>query len=183
MLRWLLPSRLKARSPKASWEAEVSLEDLGNLGDFIGGIAVIVTLLYLAVQIRQNTRTLQAVSLDSAQDHFARSQIIQAQDKELADLLDRGMSDYSGLDRVDKRRYRSFFIQQLRGLEIIFFKHQQRLLPTTSWEGYERTMDHSFGRPGWQQCWNETRVIFSPEFRELVEGIVRNRSQSGPDVE
>ena len=32
------------------------LEDLGNLGDFLGGIAVIATLLYVAVQIRQNTR-------------------------------------------------------------------------------------------------------------------------------
>ena len=31
------------------------LEALGNLGDFVGGVAVIVTLLYLASQIRQNT--------------------------------------------------------------------------------------------------------------------------------
>jgi hypothetical protein len=31
------------------------LEDLGNLGDFLGGIAVIATLIYLAIQIRQNT--------------------------------------------------------------------------------------------------------------------------------
>ena len=35
----------------------MSLEDLGNLGDFIGSIAVIVTLIYLAIQIRQNTAT------------------------------------------------------------------------------------------------------------------------------
>ena len=33
------------------------LDVLGNLGDFIGGIAVVVTLLYLALQVRQNTAT------------------------------------------------------------------------------------------------------------------------------
>ena len=33
------------------------METLGNIGDFIGGIGVIFTLLYLAVQIRQNTRS------------------------------------------------------------------------------------------------------------------------------
>jgi len=32
-------------------------EDLGNLGDFIGGLAVVVTLVYLALQIRQDTAT------------------------------------------------------------------------------------------------------------------------------
>ena len=37
------------------------LEDLGNLGDFLGGIAVIATLIYLAIQLRQNTRILQSV--------------------------------------------------------------------------------------------------------------------------
>ena len=32
------------------------LEDLGNLGDFLGGLAVIATLIYLAVQVRQNSQ-------------------------------------------------------------------------------------------------------------------------------
>lgn len=31
------------------------LETLGDLGDFLGGIGVIVTLVYLAIQIRRNT--------------------------------------------------------------------------------------------------------------------------------
>ena len=39
------------------------LEDLGNIGDFIGGIGVIVMLAYLAVQIRHNTRAARAATL------------------------------------------------------------------------------------------------------------------------
>ena len=35
-------------------------EDLGNLGDFVGGIGVMITLAYLAVQIRRNTRALRS---------------------------------------------------------------------------------------------------------------------------
>ncbi len=33
----------------------MTLEDLGNLGEIIGAIAVVISLVYLAVQIRQNT--------------------------------------------------------------------------------------------------------------------------------
>ena len=40
----------------------MSIDDLGSLGEFIGSIAVIVTLVYLAFQLKQNTRQLKAQS-------------------------------------------------------------------------------------------------------------------------
>ena len=33
----------------------MTIQDLGAVGEFIGGVAVLVTLIYLAVQIKQNT--------------------------------------------------------------------------------------------------------------------------------
>ncbi len=39
------------------------IENLGNIGDFIGGVGVVITLIYLATQIRQNTRSLRLSSL------------------------------------------------------------------------------------------------------------------------
>jgi hypothetical protein len=35
----------------------MTLSDLGNLADFLGAIAVLVTLVYLAIQVRQNSAT------------------------------------------------------------------------------------------------------------------------------
>jgi len=40
----------------------MTLEALGNIGDFLGGLAVIATLAYLAVQVRQNTRAVETAS-------------------------------------------------------------------------------------------------------------------------
>lgn len=39
------------------------LENLGNIGDFVGGIGVVITLIYLATQIRHNTRSLRLSSI------------------------------------------------------------------------------------------------------------------------
>lgn len=36
----------------------MNLTQLANLGEFVGGVAVLVTLVYLAVQIRMNTRAI-----------------------------------------------------------------------------------------------------------------------------
>jgi len=41
-------------------EEIVTLGDLGNVGEFVGAIAVVITLTYLAVQIRQNSSTTRA---------------------------------------------------------------------------------------------------------------------------
>ena len=55
-----------------SWAANVTLEDLGNTGEFLGAIAVLVSLLYLAMQIRQNTVTVRAGTSAAISDSLAR---------------------------------------------------------------------------------------------------------------
>jgi len=47
----------------------LDLQFLGNLGEFIGGLAVIVSLVYLALQVRQNTQSLRT-------ENYARARSI-----------------------------------------------------------------------------------------------------------
>ena len=49
------------------------IESLGNIGDFVGGIGVIVTLVYLASQIRQNSRSVKAASAQAVLSALAQS--------------------------------------------------------------------------------------------------------------
>ncbi len=41
---------------------------LGNYGEFVGAIAVVLTLIYLSIQIRQNTRSMNLTALRSMHD-------------------------------------------------------------------------------------------------------------------
>ncbi len=38
---------------------DMTLQDLGNIGEFVGALGVVASLIYLALQIRQNTRQLR----------------------------------------------------------------------------------------------------------------------------
>lgn len=67
----------------------MDLETLGNVGDFVGGLAVIVSLLYLAVQIRQNTRAVRSSSYHQAAEQTWNYCLAIAQDGSLAELLAR----------------------------------------------------------------------------------------------
>ena len=48
----------------------IILENLGNIGDFVGGLGVVATLIYLAIQIRQNTAALKTASRQDVTNGF-----------------------------------------------------------------------------------------------------------------
>lgn len=67
----------------------MDVEMLGNLGDFVGGLAVIASLLYLAVQIRQNTKAIRSSSYHQAAEQTWNYCLAIAQDGSLAEILAR----------------------------------------------------------------------------------------------
>jgi hypothetical protein len=50
----------------------MTLQNLAYLGEFVGGVAVIITLLYLALQIRQNSKIVRAAAYQSLNEASAR---------------------------------------------------------------------------------------------------------------
>ena len=54
----------------------MTLSDLGSIGELIGGVAVVVSLIYVALQIRQNTRAIRASSHQSALGGWSSSSAI-----------------------------------------------------------------------------------------------------------
>lgn len=45
---------------------------VGTIGEIVGAVAVVITLVCLAMQIRQNTKAVQAAAIDSATHTFSR---------------------------------------------------------------------------------------------------------------
>ena len=88
------------------------LDELGNLGDFIGGVAVLVTLVYVAIQIRQNTAQLKIGGEIARTDTYARSvesfsefRSLLISDSEMADIYLRGCRDMGSLSPVERLRF------------------------------------------------------------------------------
>ena len=86
-----------------NWEA------ISAIGEAVGAIAVVISLVYLAVQIRQNTRqianSIEATRLDAFERNIEsgnRTREFFLLNPELAELYGRGRKSYSGLDTSEK---------------------------------------------------------------------------------
>ena len=118
----------------------MSILELGALGEFLGSIAVLATLVYLSVQIRQNTKSMgESKRLALAQTYQVRSDALQmmlvhAADSEhigpiITKLTGAGYpEDISALDSLsdlERQRFRLWQIAQETHWDNLFFQYQQ----------------------------------------------------------
>ena len=75
----------------------MTLQDLGSIGEFVGGAVVVLSLVYLPLQIRQNTRSLRAAAYQEAARSANEWSSLLVRNAELNGLFSKGISDYSSL--------------------------------------------------------------------------------------
>jgi len=75
----------------------VNWDAIGAIGEIVGAVAVVATLGYLAVQIRQNTRADRASSRQTVLDDFYSSLWETARDAELRRITTSGLASFGDL--------------------------------------------------------------------------------------
>jgi hypothetical protein len=164
---------------------EISLSDLGSLGEFVGAIAVIASLIYVAVQIKQNTN---AARISSAQTHLELWNDVVSnfcQSPELASIYSRGLHGISGLTEPERVQFFAQFGLIFRYWESSYLLRHEQALDDKLWEGLKETMVDSLSYPGCKEWWERRRHWFYEEFREMVdEAILRKsgRAMYGEDI-
>jgi hypothetical protein len=121
----------------------MTIMELGALGEFIGAIAVVVTLAYLAIQIRQNTHAMEeGKRLALAQTYQMRADalqqmLVQASESEyigpiIVKLNLAGYpADVASLDVLtpeERGRFRQWQIAQQTHWDNMYFQYQQGFL-------------------------------------------------------
>lgn len=67
----------------------MNLQDLGSLGELVAALATVGTLIYLAIQLKQNTKAARAMSTWEAENLWGHLNWENAQNPEFAELLTR----------------------------------------------------------------------------------------------
>ena len=111
----------------------MTLQDLGNIGEFIGAIAVVISLVYLAAQIRQNTRALHSSSYSQAAEQLWLVNLAIAQDHDLARIV---ADDSAGkpLSLEDTARLNAAGNLLFFGCENLFRQYERGLLDSDTWD-------------------------------------------------
>lgn len=161
----------------------MTIIELGALGEFLGSIAVLATLLYLTVQIRQNNRSMEeSKKLALAQTYQMRSDALQmmvvqaADSKHIGPIITKltGLGypeDIAALDHLseeERARFRLWQIAQQTHWDNMFFQYQQGFIDE---EYYQDSFRERVGRlaPTWKALKLESaRSTFVAEIESIL---------------
>jgi hypothetical protein len=157
-----------------NWEA------LGAVGEIVGGIAVVVTLGYLAVQIRQNTRSTRASMFQSLVEQILNFNTTFTQDAELGQVYFAGLEDLDGLSEADRTRMAFALFSQFQIFQSMFYQHRLFTIEPDYWESWRELILMYYSLPGVQRWWQIRQNVFSKAFRDFLESEQRNSGVLSP---
>lgn len=157
----------------------MSIQDWGAIGEIVGALAVVASLIYLAVQIRQNTRQI-SLSLESSKlaafeqnvESGNRSREVLISNPEVAELFLKGLADYRNLPPTDRFRCNMLFRNLLSAIQGGYIRHLTVGGDPEKFEGTRKTLDSLLKSPGIRQWLDEIEPDWRPEFADFVASRV-----------
>src|SRR6266581_942127 len=151
----------------------MNLSDLANLAQIIAAAGVVVSLIYLAVQIRGNTKVVSAQARHSISEFALRIALFRAEH------ADRFAKLESGAELTDGNRQFQYWshVQFLLHADTYFHHHDLGLMPDAHWRGYARYMTKYMQSPGFREAWDDIGPAFSEDFARWVDGLLASPSQ------
>ncbi|MEH6605634.1 MAG: hypothetical protein V7711_08635 [Pseudomonadales bacterium] len=141
---------------------------LGNIGEFVGAIAVLATLIYLAIQVRQNTNTIAgATEMDIAREMAAFHARITA-DPELIELYEKAASNQP-MSELEILRYRWLFAEVFWLWEGVYRQHLRGLISDENWENIVATILGILRGDVMKAWWESRASALSNEFYSYID--------------
>lgn len=150
-----------------NWEA------VGAIGEVLGAAGVIVTLAYLALQIRQNSEHIehnvrsQRLAASASMHHdVMQIRLAFVSDPELLRIMGQGRANPDALESSERSR---FFVMCTLLFEQLEFAYERRREGLADWSSFEHYLKDYTSSPGVQVWWaKHGSGIFSEAFADEV---------------
>lgn len=151
-----------------NWDA------VGAIGEIVGAVAVLITFIYLSVQIRQNTKAVRSTALDSSVTALSTIRDRILSDKEIAELYMLGCEDPDSLDKADLSRFRMLLTNILYAMMNLYENSKDTGISEAFWANLKPNIYRVFATKGGRWFWSEYRHEFEDEFAREVDKIIES---------
>ncbi len=160
-----------------NWEA------VGALAELFGAVGVIVTLVFLARQIQQNTRAVRASTNHALTQQRNDLNVKFGLDPAATELLLRGARSLDDLDFAERYRH-SLLMRAVVGIcEDAYVQYTEGMCGVEPWESTKVVLRPITSAPAFETWWTENQQIYQPAFRAEVDEIRAVQQAVAADVE
>jgi len=169
---------------------EWSIQELGAAGEFVGAIGVVITLVYLAYQIRQNTiqleqsiLTARAAAQNASNTALRETRASIFESTEMSEIFQAGNSNPEDLDDVSRLRYRLTMHNVTDVMLEIYAQTLATGFAPETWNTQGHTLvKRILATPGGQWFWATFGDNYPSDFRVEVDRILGGLASARDDV-
>ena len=151
----------------------MNLDSFANIAEIIGAIAVVVSLVYVGYQIKQNTNAVRSSVHQSLIDHVTATEGLVLTDEHLAEILIKADSHASDLTPTERLRLEKYITLEFVNWENAFLNWRLGLLDDRVWRVWDRSNHPSPDMQSYFDFWSQNRGWFDESFAEYVDGLYR----------
>ena len=147
-----------------NWDA------VGAIGEIVGALAVVVSLIYLAIQIRNQNLESRAATVQQVLESNAAA-ISRLQDPGLAKIWLAGIADFDALPDDERLRFVIYLTAALRSFEIAFYQWRSGRLDEETWITLLQVIKDVKSTASFQKFYAMRRHHFRPEFANYLDTL------------
>lgn len=149
-----------------NWEA------LGAIANLLAAVGVIATLIYLSIQIRQNTKAIRSSSIQNLVQSFSTTAQAAVENEYVIPLLLRANAGIDALTEEERARLHFWFIMTFRRFEGVYFQRDLGIVDADVIDGFERSHIAILASKGAQEWWANSKEIFNSGFVSYLEALL-----------
>jgi hypothetical protein len=154
---------------------------IGVVGQWVASVAVVVSVVYLAVQVRKQTEESRLSATRDICTLYHGTIADLQRDKEFSGIYLRGVRDYESVGNHDRIRLALFFQNVFRVMEIQYLHTLRRTLDPVFFESVNLSFKEFLTLPGVQRWWRLSERMFEEGFRRYVDSLIVEARQKGYD--
>ena len=153
------------------------------IAESVGAVAVVASLVYLAGQVRHNSRSVEAATNHSLTQARNEMNIAIATNPALSGLIIRGGADYAALEPEERLRFNAYVSGIFNLAEDTYLQYTRGLASGDNWESIKLFLSGLLAAPGFRDWWISNRLtIGTPEFRAQLDALIPTVDQGEPAV-
>ena len=152
----------------------MNLQSLAYIGEIIGTVVVILSLVYLAVQVRQNTEAQRTENYARALNRLAAFQSMLSTDSEISVIFSKGLADSSNLTTQEKLRFNWSMYEAFGAFEFMFHAARKESIDEEIWLRWSAAIAWYLTFPGVHTWWMVRPLPFTDSFSLFVESLLKD---------
>ena len=141
--------------------------DSSQIAGLVANAGIIISILFLAYELRQNTITARSQASQGLQDQIAANLALTTNPM-LADIVLKGNEDPTALSALELAQFNSYWTGTFSAYENMYFQVVEGNYDSDRAAGWWQLLRNLLGYPGAQVHWESRQFIFSPEFVDYV---------------